>query len=569
MGGAAVSQRIVRSVTLPKGVSRRERFTIAVPFNPRSLAVRIIGEEPGRGGPEAAASGAELVRREVDLRDLATGDRIFLAVSSDLAFDSLGMLAESGEQARVVYPHAQNLPDVWSAYDGVDAVIVRDTASQRLTTAQVSAIERWVFSGGTLVFTGGLPALMLSASGLDGLLPVEAGGLVEADGLPSLAAYLGAPRAPAGRIALDSARVRAGEILVEQDGIPLVVCRGFGAGRIWFFAFDCAMPPLASWEGLGNLWRAVAAREPPSREGQDNRPLADDPWMKPLLASPHFSFPSSLAVLAFAGCFVLLFLPLAVRKVWARIRAPLRVVLFAAGPLLASAAGFFLFNRILFDARVLLADVATIECTSGDSLGLVTEKVGILSAEGGRYGMSFRGRGATIAESSGAPFTVDESGARDGAAVITGMAGSRFAGALFTLSSVVEFPLSGRLMENGGTLGLIVSNSTNLAMTDAVLVNKGLQYPVGGIPPGATEERTFSKGEGMRLPGVGGQGAPSTDPLFANLRAQALATADMEKPLFVARLTASPLDVRPLRGVDLRGGGRMPPPLAAVVLELR
>jgi hypothetical protein len=574
LGGAAVSQRIVRSVTLAKGVSRRERFTVAVPFNPRLLAVRILGEEPSRGGPAAASSGAELVRREVDLRDLVTGDRIFLAVSSDLAFDSLGALAGSGQQARVVYPHAQNLPDVWSAYDGVDAVIVRDTASQRLKAAQVSALERWVFSGGTLVFTGGLPALMLAGSGLDGLLPVEVGGLVEAEGLHSLAAFLGASRAPAGRIALAGARVRAGDVLVEQDGIPLVVRRGLGAGWIWFFAFDCAMPPLASWEGMGSLWRAVAAREPLSGQGEGSRPLADDPWMKPLLESPSFSFPPSLAVLAFAGCFVLLFLPLTVRKISARIRAPLRVVIFVAGPVLASAAGFLLFNRVLFDARDLLAVVATIECASGDGLGLVTEKVGVLSAEGGRYEVSFRGRGAAVEESSGAPFTLDESSARDGTAVITGTAGRRFAGALFTLSSVIEFPLSGRFVEQGGALSLTVSNQTDLAVTDAVLVSGGLQYPVGAIPPGATEERTFSRGDGIRLSGVGGPATLAVDPLFAKLWAQALTAADREKPLLVARLPASPLGVRALRGGlhvgGLRGeGSRRYSPLAAVVLELR
>ncbi len=571
MAGAAVAQRIVRSVTLAKGVSRRESFTIAVPYNPRSLTVRLFSDKGGAAGAAAAPSGSQLVRREVDLRDLAMADGILVAVSSELAFDSLGMSARPDSQARVVYPHAQNLPDVWSAYDGVDAVIVRDTAAQRLRAAQVSALERWVFTGGTLVFTGGLPALTLSGSGLERLLPVEVGGFVEADGLPSLAAFLGASRAPVGTIALAGARVLVGELLVEQNGAPLVVRRGFGAGWIWFFAFDCAAPALASWEGMGSLWRAVTAREGPARQSEEGRSLGEDPWMQPLLASPAFAFPSSLAVLAFAGCYLLLLLPLAVRKISSQVRASVRIVVFVAAPLLASTAGFLLFNRIMFDARDMLADVARIECASGDSLGLVTEKVGILAAPGGRCAMSLQGRGVAVEEVSGKPFTVEESGdGRSGAAVVTGTAGSPFSGALFILSSVVDFPLSGNLVEQGASLGLTVSNATGYALTDTMLVSRGLIYPVGVIPAGAMEQRAFSRTDATRPGDAGAQRVLASDPVSADVRGQVVVAADREKTLLVAGLSDSPLGVRALDGDGLPvEGSPRHSPLAVVVLELR
>lgn len=562
LGGTVVSQGIVRSVRLAKGASRRESFTIAVPPNPRALTVRLIREDAGR---DRAAVGSDplLLSREVDLRDLAVGDGILVAVSSELAFDSLGALAWGDNPSRVVYPHAQNLPDVWSAYDGVDAVIVRDTGGQRLKPAQVSALERWVFAGGTLVLTGGLPGLTLSGSGLERLLPVEVTGLVEADGLPSLAAFLGASRGPVGALALAGARVRMGDLLVEQDGTPLVVRRSLGAGRIWFFAFDCAAPGLATWEGMASLWRAVAVRQPPARQGEDSRPLAEDPWMQPLLESPALAFPPALVVLAFAGCYIALLLPLAVRKFSSRASALVRAVLFAAGPVLASAAGFLLFNRIMFDARDLLADAARVECASGDGLGLVTEKVGILTATGGRYAISFRGRGVAVEQSPGEPFTVEEGGAgTDSAAVITGTAGTRFAGALFTLSSVVEFPLVGSLVEQGGTRVLTVSNATDFALTEAVLLSGGLSYPVGAIAPGALVERAFSEADAVRLGGA--------DPLSSDLRARVVTGSDREKTLLVAGLSASPLGVSPLDGPGRPGRGpSRRAPLAVVVLELR
>ena len=179
MGGQVPWRTLARTVTLPRDGSRRVSFSLPVPFSARGLVVRVLQVEadPKRLGEAARAGGTELARQEVDLRELAAGDRLFAVVASELAFDSLAMLADHGEQARVTYPHPQNLPESWEAWDCVDAVIVRDTASLRLKASQVSALEQWVFSGGTLVFTGGAPALMLAAAGFGDLVPVEVTGL--------------------------------------------------------------------------------------------------------------------------------------------------------------------------------------------------------------------------------------------------------------------------------------------------------------------------------------------------------------------------------------------------------
>ncbi len=133
----------------------------------------------------------ELARLEVDFRRAAVGGRIIVAVSSELSFD---FLAQEG--IRVVYPHAENLPDTWAGWSGADLVVVRDTALHRLGAAQAAALEQWVRAGGTVVFTGGAAALQLAASGLAGLLPVDLSGLVERASLPSLGRLAGARRRP-------------------------------------------------------------------------------------------------------------------------------------------------------------------------------------------------------------------------------------------------------------------------------------------------------------------------------------------------------------------------------------
>ena len=178
--GTAAWLTLVRTVTVPQSGSRRISFVLPVPFNPRGLVVKVIRADAPRQAGDPIGSDALLARQEVDLREASVVGGLVAVVSSELAFDWLALRSGDAGQARVAYPHPQNLPESWAAYDCVDAVIVRDTSSHRLRPSQADALRKWVFAGGTLVFTGGAPGLMLSASGLGELVPVEVTGREQA-----------------------------------------------------------------------------------------------------------------------------------------------------------------------------------------------------------------------------------------------------------------------------------------------------------------------------------------------------------------------------------------------------
>ena len=130
---------------------------------------------------------------------------------------------------------------------------------------------------------------------------------------------------------------------------------------------------------------------------------------------------------------------------------------------------------------------------------------------------------------------------------------------------MIDFPLDAGLSAEGGEIRLTVSNATASPLNGAFLARGGMLYPVGSIPAGAVERRTFAKSGAMKLPGPGGTPRIEGDALAAGLWAQAFTAADREKTVLVAWSRQSPLGVRPGRGSP---APRLEP-LAMIVLEIR
>jgi hypothetical protein len=319
------------------------------------------------------------------------------------------------------------------------------------------------------------------------------------------------------------------------------------------------------------LWKMAAGRPRPAILRDQDVTLSEDPWMKPLLAAPALSLPSLPAALAFAGSYLAALVLLAVPRLGGRLRPGLRATLMVSATLVSAAAGFLLFNRILFDSRSLLADASRVDCVAGDGLALVTEKAGLLSAAGSSFGAEAGRRPVLTSVYPAGVLVEEDAGQAAGKAVsITGAAGRRFAGALLQLSSVIDFRLDAELSESPGGLALRISNKTGFALENAFLSTGGNLYPVGSVPAGSVEERALAKSLAVKLPGTGaplpsGNGAAAVDPVVSGLWAQAFTAEDREKTLLVAAARKSPL--------GLRYAGRGPParlePVTLVVLELR
>lgn len=478
--GTLASRTFSRAVALPARSRRRFSFVIPVASALQPAVLRVSSS--GDGEPR------ELARLAVDLRPTLVSGRIVVAVSSELAFD---FLAEEG--ARVVYPHAENLPEAWAGWSGADLVVVRDTAFHRLGAAQAAALEGWVRAGGTVVFTGGAAALQLASSGLAGLLPVEPAGLVEQrTDLASLGRLAGVepPSRPA---TLAFSTVRDGtEVLAAHGGCPLVAVRRTGAGSSVWLAFDPADRLFASWPGLRALWRAVAGDAAAIAPADESlREPLDDPWIAPLASGSGASFPSHALLAAFLAAFLLpsLALLLVPWRIGARARAGLLLLLAAA----ASTAGWFAFDRRLFRKDFLL-EAALVE-TSGDGSARLSRRLAICSPSGGPFELALGTADYRLEDVSAVsrgrsplPLAIE----LGGATTVRGAMAERFRSRLLVADSVIPFALSASLATDGAGTQLAVDNRTGAVIRDAFLAIDGGILRLGDVAPGAAASFTVA-----------------------------------------------------------------------------
>jgi hypothetical protein len=469
--GTLASRSFTRAIELPARSRRRFSFTVPVSSGVRPAVLRVTA---GGDGEER-----ELARLEVDFR-AAAGGRIIVAVSSELAFD---FLAQEG--VRVVYPHAENLPDTWAGWSGADLVVVHDTALHRLGAAQAAAIEQWVRAGGTVVFTGGAAALQLAASGLAGLLPVDVSGLVERAALPSLGRLAGAAP-PVGPVTLAGSTARDGTTVLAADGgVPVAAVRRTGAGAAVWLAFDPAERAFASWPGLAALWRLVAgdATAVPSGDEDLREPL-DDPWIAPLAARSDVSFPSHVVLAVFLVAFLAPSIALlaGLRRLSPRLRAGLLLLIAAA----ASTAGWYAFNRRFFRGDDFLLEAARVEAADGTAR--LVRRLAVCSPSGGSFELAL----------GPADYRVDDASAVTGsrppqslavdlgtATAVRGAVAERFQSRLLVADAVIPFALSAVLATGASGTRLTVENRTGTVIREAFLVSDLGILRLGDVAPGS------------------------------------------------------------------------------------
>jgi hypothetical protein len=548
-----------RRTLLPSGATRRIPFVIPVRRDERSLRVSVLSQ------------GAEIAGEDVDLRLVGSPDRLVAAVSSELSLDALSGLTRPGSALRIVYPRVDNLPESWAAYDGISMLVVHDTSFQQLRTAQVVAIERWVASGGILVFTGGTEALQHSPAGFDRLLPVQVSGIRETTGLTGLGTFLGGRAPPRGRTVVAESTVVAGAALASQDGIPLVVQRRLGAGSIWFTAFDPVLPPFDSWPGWLSFWQRVAEGDrAPALETTFLDPV-DDPWVAALLDSPPLPFPSIIAALVFiAGYFSLLFFLLAGR-LSRRLRARSRVLLLLGVSAFMGLAGWLLFNRALLRPSPSLLEAGRVEVASGDGLGMVTDRLGLFATRAGSCSLFIESPDVAVDEISAnspsprgdragpAPLAVDI----DRRVVLRDVSLGRFGSRMFVFRAVVPFAVSAKLTTSDSALRIGVVNGTGRAFRGAFLVRGGRGYPIGDLAAGTSMEKEVPTAGGVDMRGRDAAARLCGDPRKAALWSRA--GLDAGSDMIVGWLDGS------LLSMDTQGVRRPAdrPPLSLVTVRVQ
>jgi len=201
-----------------------------------------------------------------------------------------------------------DLPDLAQGWEMLDALIISNVDTGTLTVEQKQALELWLAGGGKLFVTGGVQ-WQSTAAGLGNLLPIQPTSTKNTT-LTALSTYgMDAENLLEGETVAAAGELQTGtNILVEQDGIPLLVEKEIGFGKVYYFSADPGLSPLDDWDGMQRIYEHLLAfRSPKPSWGYS----AWDTYQagSALSTLPELALPSLLYICCWLGLYVLIIGP--------------------------------------------------------------------------------------------------------------------------------------------------------------------------------------------------------------------------------------------------------------------
>ena len=482
--GTVVGNAFSAPLELPSGAEKSTLLNIRARSFPDTIRVELIDD-----------GGAVHAVRDAGLVNLSPQDQLYaLVIGPNVTPLNLSGLGVGGFEAAQAIWAAHDLPEYGLSLESLDMMLLINIDSESLSSRQRRALRHWVEGGGHLIIGGG-PSAVISAAGLTDLLPLAPNGSQTADHLRELARFAGDERASlSDRSVIALGQIHEGaRVLVEQAGLPLLIRREMGAGLVDYLAADPTLEPLLSWDGLSDLWlklMATRAPHPAWREG-----FSKPEWGAEAVANlPGVDLLPPLQTLClFLVAYIMLIGPLNYfilsrlrRNGWGWFTIPLVIVCFAV---VAWTVGFNLRGT-----EVILSRLSLLESYADSDEAQVNQFVGLLSPRRATYslvapeGHFLAVAGATTPSSIFASNTIQTAteisqGATFGALDFT-VDGGIFAN--FSLSGRIakpaiegSFTLDYQILESGrmvGTYQGLISNQSDVALRDAVVIGEGLIY---------------------------------------------------------------------------------------------
>ncbi len=331
--GAAMGGNVAFAATpvdLPAGSRKRIFMFAPISGSPPLITAKVV------------AGDKTLAEAPVRLRALQPGELLVGVVTADpRSFEFLGLLRPGGRRLLPVRLSPADLPPKAAALRQLDLLAFGAVATSDLSADQRAAVGRWVAEGGTVLLGGG-PATARVLDGLPELAPVRPAGTVAVGELPALEAFARAPlRLGVPTVVGAGQPVEGAVVLLEQDGLPLIVERQYGLGRAVFLALDPTLEAFRLWlPGWAGLWSAVLEpggspqAEPAAGDAGFGALVADIPSVR--LPSPLLLGGFLLAYIAAVGPLTYLVLWRLDRREWAWFTIPVLTVAFSAGAYLSA-----------------------------------------------------------------------------------------------------------------------------------------------------------------------------------------------------------------------------------------
>jgi hypothetical protein len=389
-----------------------------------------------------------------------------------------------------------SLPPLAQGLEALDLLIFSDVDTGKLSLERRRAVEDWVLAGGHLIVTGG-PNWQKTRSGFDTFLPITGGTTVTLNKLDKLAAYTGY-----GNAALESANgivvatggtTQGAQVLIEQDGTPLLTRRNYGLGMVDYLSIDPGLEPFRTWVDRPALWQTMVST-------QVNKPgwargIADgQEAVSAINYTRGLRLPDVAQLIAFLAIYILLIGPLnylilrAIRKpelAWFTIPAIIVVTSVAAYAVGSNLRGTLpTLSRMNLVQQWPDQDRARLDGVTG----LIVPRRGDYSVEADE-GVIIRSLGGSNASS----IRIEE-GTRFAAnriAVDTGISAN------FMVSAYINpIALNGDAQitfkrDNVLTVTGEVRNESQIALADAVVFCANQSFPLGTLEPGASKKFSY------------------------------------------------------------------------------
>lgn len=294
-----VSGQTAYGLDLPlPAASRKEFFIYLFPDNfLQKLTVSVM--ENGRA----------LVKRDLNINCLGENNLLVgLLADTPAAYASLNDLEPLNGFARIVQLRPADLPDQSQGWEALDALVIAGADTGALSPEQRSALGAWLAGGGKLFVAGGVnwqPA----AAGLADVLPLTPDSTRRVESLSELQSYFreSAPLTGETRLASGALHKNA-QVLIAQDGLPLLVRRPIGFGEVYYFAADPGLQPLSNWEGMKTVYSHLLAVQIP-RPRWTGWPWDENATGNALAALPELGLPSFLFVCGWLGFYLVVIGP--------------------------------------------------------------------------------------------------------------------------------------------------------------------------------------------------------------------------------------------------------------------
>lgn len=422
-------------------------------------------------------------------------------LGNDLTASTLAGALSSNGFARITSLQLADLPDRSQGWESLDALVVSGVDTGGMSDAQRAALKTWLAQGGKLLAAGG-PRWQETVGGLGELLPIELNATRTVSDLSALQNYFQSSDLFDGRpaiVAIGKLRPDA-EVLVTQDGIPLLAQRVFGFGAIYYLAADPALQPLSDWGGMGNFYGNLLGSRA-TRSSWLNAVWDSYAANQALSALEALSLPPATSILCLLGVYILVIGPLNYlvlryfkRQELAWITIPALVILFT---LVGYFSGF-----LVRGVHPILNRLAVVQAWDGVDEAQAHALVGVYSPIRAKYtlnaGEAFLPYPFEEANQGGFQPSHDWLSLEQGEGIVLPdlLVESSGMKATFVSGSLPALQLTHNLVVTIGkqtpTLSGIISNTSQYTLRDVALVTPNNAQNLGDLAPGATKNVVVS-----------------------------------------------------------------------------